>query len=83
MFDVKKIRETREPFSRAAAQAIKSPTLLVLGGSSPPMFGQIIDALASAIANAQRVTIADATHTMNVIKPAAYNKAVLRFLRGR
>jgi pimeloyl-ACP methyl ester carboxylesterase len=55
----------------------------VLGGSSPPMFGQIIDALASTIANAQRVTIADATHTMNVIKPAAYNKAVLRFLRGR
>ncbi|MEA2860912.1 MAG: hypothetical protein QOC72_2951 [Methylobacteriaceae bacterium] len=52
-----------------------------LGGSSPPMFGEIIDALASAIANAQRVTIADATHTKNVIKPAAYNEAVLRFLR--
>jgi pimeloyl-ACP methyl ester carboxylesterase len=74
------IREAREPFSRAAAEAIKAPTLLVLGGLSPPMFGQIIDALASAIPNAQRVTIADATHTMNVIKPAAYNEAVLRFL---
>jgi pimeloyl-ACP methyl ester carboxylesterase len=47
------------------------------------MFGQIIDALASAIANAQRVTIAGATHTMNVIKPRAYKEAVLKFLRER
>jgi pimeloyl-ACP methyl ester carboxylesterase len=76
------IRETRVPFTREAAQAVKAPTLLVLGGLSPPMFGQIIDALAAAIPNAQRVTIADATHTMNVIKPAAYNEAVLNFLRG-
>jgi pimeloyl-ACP methyl ester carboxylesterase len=44
------------------------------------MFGQINEALAAAIPNAQRVTIADATHTMNVIKPAAYNEAVLGFL---
>ncbi|HEX3182401.1 MAG TPA: alpha/beta hydrolase [Beijerinckiaceae bacterium] len=76
------IHETREPFTREAAQAIKAPTLLVLGGLSPPMFGQINEALASAIPNAQRVTIADATHTMNVIKPAAYNEAVVNFLRG-
>jgi pimeloyl-ACP methyl ester carboxylesterase len=74
------VRETRKPFTRAAAGAIKAPTLLVLGGLSPPMFGQIIDALASAIPNAQRATIADATHTMNVIKPAAFNEAVLKFL---
>jgi len=76
------IHETREPFTREAAQAIKALTLLVLGGWSPPMFGQINEALASAIPNAQRVTIADATHTMNVIKPAAYNEAVVNFLRG-
>jgi pimeloyl-ACP methyl ester carboxylesterase len=76
------IHETREPFTREAAQAINAPTLLVLGGLSPPMFGQINEALASAIPNAQRVTIADATHTMNVIKPAAYNEAVVNFLRG-
>jgi pimeloyl-ACP methyl ester carboxylesterase len=76
------IHETREPFTREAAQAIKAPTLLVLGGLSPTMFGQINEALASAIPNAQRVTIADATHTMNVIKPAAYNEAVVNFLRG-
>jgi pimeloyl-ACP methyl ester carboxylesterase len=75
------IREAREPFSRAAAEAIKAPTLLVLGELSPPMFGQIIDALAAAIPNAQRITIAGATHTMNVIKPAAYNEAVLGFLK--
>jgi pimeloyl-ACP methyl ester carboxylesterase len=76
------IHETREPFTREAAQAIKAPTLLVLGGASPPMFGQINEALASAIPNAQRVTIADATHTMNVIKPAAFNEAVVGFLKA-
>jgi pimeloyl-ACP methyl ester carboxylesterase len=73
--------ETRDPFTRAAAQAIQAPTLLVLGALSPPMFGQINEALASAIPKAQRMTIADATHTMNVIRPAAYNEAVLKFLR--
>ena len=76
------IREAREPFTREAAEAIRAPTLLVLGGSSPPMFSQINEALAAAIPNAQRVTIADATHTMNVIRPAAYNEAVLGFLQA-
>jgi pimeloyl-ACP methyl ester carboxylesterase len=76
------IREAREPFTREAAEAIRAPTLLVLGGLSPPMFGQINEALAAAIPNAQRVTIADATHTMNVIRPAAYNEAVLGFLQA-
>jgi pimeloyl-ACP methyl ester carboxylesterase len=76
------IHETREPFTRAAAQAIKAPTLLVLGGASPPMFGHINEALVAAIPDARRVTIPDATHTMNVIKPAAYNEAVLAFLRA-
>jgi pimeloyl-ACP methyl ester carboxylesterase len=76
------VHEAREPFTREAALAIKAPTLLVLGGDSPPMMGQIVEALASAIPNAQRVTIPGATHTMNVIKPAAYNEAVLSFLRG-
>jgi pimeloyl-ACP methyl ester carboxylesterase len=74
------IREAREPFTREAAQAIRAATLLVLGGLNPPMFGQINEALAAAIPNAQRVTIPGATHVMNVIKPAAYNEAVLSFL---
>jgi pimeloyl-ACP methyl ester carboxylesterase len=76
------IREAREPFTREAAQAIRAATLLVLGGASPPMMGQIIEALASAIPNVQRVTIPGATHTMNVIKPAAYNDVVLSFLQS-
>ncbi len=74
------IHEKREPFSRAAAQLIAAPTLLVLGGESPPMFDQIIMALAAAIPDAHRVTIAGATHTMNVLKPREYNAAVIGFL---
>lgn len=76
------IHETREPFSLEAAAAIKAPTLLVLGGASPPMFDLIITALAAAIPDASRVTIAGATHTMNVLKPQDYNAAVLGFLAG-
>jgi esterase len=76
------IHETREPFTRQAARALKTPTLLVLGGLSPPMFGHINEALAAAIPNAQRVMIPGATHIMNVIKPAAYNEAVLGFLQS-
>lgn len=75
------VHEKREPFTREAAQAIRAKTLLVLGGLSPPMFGQIIDALAAAIPDARKIIISDATHTMNVIRPAAYNEAVLAFLQ--
>ena len=74
------IHETRQPFSRDAAAAIRAKTLLVLGGDSPPMFGQIIDALMSAIADSQKIVIPGASHTMNVTKPALYNQAVLDFL---
>ena len=74
------VHERREPFSRESAQAIQAKTLFVLGGLSPPMFGQIIEALSSAIGDARTVVIPDATHTMNVIRPALYNAAVIDFL---
>lgn len=76
------IREEREPFSRDAAQAIRAETLLVLGELSPPMFGQIVEALLCYIPNSRHVVIPGATHTMNVAKPALYNEAVLDFLQG-
>ena len=74
------VHERREPFSREAALAIQAKTLFVLGGLSPPMFGQIIEALSSAIGDARTVVIPDATHTMNVIRPALNNAAVIDFL---
>lgn len=74
------IRETRQPFTGEAARAIRAKTLFVLGELSPPMFGQIIDALMGAMPGSQKVVIPGASHTMNVTKPALYNGAVLAFL---
>ena len=74
------IRETREPFTREAAEAIQAKTLFILGGSSPTMFGDIIDALRQVIAGSRKLAIAGASHTMNVTKPAVFNAAVIRFL---
>lgn len=74
------IHETREPFTREAARAIRARTLFILGELSPPMFGQIIDALMAAMPGSQKVVIPGASHTMNVTRPALYNEAVLGFL---
>ncbi|HEY4251492.1 MAG TPA: alpha/beta hydrolase [Roseomonas sp.] len=74
------IGEQRAPYSRAAAAAIRTPTLLVGGAESQPRFGEIIDALLPVIADAERATIPNGTHAMSMENPAAFNAAVLQFL---
>ncbi|MBR0667864.1 alpha/beta hydrolase [Roseomonas hellenica] len=74
------VHEQRAPYSRAAAAAIRTPTLLVGGAESQPRFGAIIDALEAAIAGAKRATIPKGTHAMSIENPAAFNAAVLHFL---
>ena len=61
---------------------LRMPTLLVEGELSPAMFGRITDELARALPDAERVTIAGASHGMNAQDPPAYNAAVLAFLAG-
>lgn len=74
------VHERRAPFSRAAAEAIRAPTLLVGGAETQPHFVAILDALERAIRGARRVTIPGATHALNHDAPAAFNRAVLDFL---
>lgn len=74
------INEGRAPFSRAAAEAIRLPTLLVGGADSQPNFAATLDALERAIPGARRVTIPQAAHAMSRDNPAAFNAAVLEFL---
>jgi pimeloyl-ACP methyl ester carboxylesterase len=76
------IKEGRGPFSRAAAEAIRVPTLLVGGARTQPVFEAILGALAGAIPGARRATIPDATHAMSRDNPAAFDAAVLDFLRA-
>lgn len=74
------IHEQRQPYRRAEAEAIRARTLLVGGDRSQPQFGRILDALEGAMPNATRVTIPNATHSVQADNPAAFNAAVLRFL---
>ena len=76
------IHEQRAPFSRAAAEAIRLPTLLVGGARTLPAFVANLDALERTIVGARRVTIPDAAHCMSDDNPAAFNAAVLEFLRA-
>lgn len=65
--------------SAADVGRLATPTLLVQGEVSPPMFGRITEALARALPDAERATIPAASHLMHVQDPPAYNAAVLAF----
>jgi pimeloyl-ACP methyl ester carboxylesterase len=74
------INERRAPYSRAAAEAIRTPTLLVVGDRTQPNFVANADALERHIAGAERIGIPNAGHPMSDENPAAFNAAVLAFL---
>ncbi len=74
------MNEQRKPYSRAAAEAIRIPTLLLGGADSQPNFAKIIDALIRYMPDTQRVTVPKATHGLNYDNPDFFNKAVLDFL---
>ena len=76
------VTEQRAPFSRAAAEAIAVPTLLVGGANSPPQFGAILDGMDRCIAGATRVIVPRAAHGMSADNPAAFNRGVLEFLKA-
>ena len=66
--------------SPADVARLHTPTLLVQGEVSPPMFGHVTEELARVLPHAERVTIPAASHVMHVQNPPAYNAAVLSFL---
>jgi esterase len=74
------VHEKRARYSRAAAEAIRIPTLLVVGAQTLPNFVAIADALERTSTGAERVTIPNAAHPMSEDNPAAFNAAVLAFL---
>jgi pimeloyl-ACP methyl ester carboxylesterase len=77
------VREHRPPFSRADAEAIRAPTLLVGAERSPRVYACILEALERCIREVRRVTIPGTSHPMNHGNPEAFNRAVLDFLASR
>lgn len=70
------------PFADDDARAIDVPTLLIGGEKSPSMFHRNLDWLGERIPDVARMTIAGASHGMNLAHPRAFNRVVLDFLNA-
>jgi pimeloyl-ACP methyl ester carboxylesterase len=68
-------------FDAARFKAMKTPTLLLLGGASPPMFKAAIDAVHKALPSSRVVVLAGQQHTAMNTAPELFLREVLGFLR--
>jgi len=73
-------RDPLPAYTRAAAQAIACPTLLIAGEKSPRMYRDNVAQLAEWIAGAATRTVAGASHGMNVTHAAEFNRLVEGFV---
>ena len=74
------IDEQRRPLTRAAAEAIRTPTLLIGGARTTGMLPVVLKALAGAIPGARSIMIPDTTHAMFEQAPVAFSRIVEEFL---
>ena len=76
------VGENRKPYSKADAQAIRTPTLLIGGGETQGALSQIWRVLAEHMPDARTAVIPGARHWMFEQAPEAFCKIVLAFLAG-
>jgi pimeloyl-ACP methyl ester carboxylesterase len=74
------INEQRQPFTRADAEAIRSPTLLIGGANTPGFLPVVLRALAAHVPDARVVIMPGTTHFMFGQDPEGFCAAVLDFL---
>lgn len=73
-------RETMPIVGQAHIDALKQlPALLISGEHSPTRYKQSLQALQSAVPDAQVAVIPKASHGMNLANPKAFNQAVIAF----
>ncbi|MCP8465003.1 alpha/beta hydrolase [Pseudomonas sp. ZM23] len=68
------------PLQEASLANLHLPVLLIGGAASPEPFPRIVRALQSVLVDARTSIIAGASHGMNVVRPASFNRAVLEFV---
>lgn len=73
-------RDDRQPFSRADAEAIRTPTLFIGGANTKGTFLQVLHALAANVRGSRTELIPNATHPMFEQAPQKYCEIVLSFL---
>jgi pimeloyl-ACP methyl ester carboxylesterase len=79
----KQFRDPLPAYSRAAASEVQCRTLLIAGEKSPRMYRNNVDRLAEWIAQADKESLAGASHGMTVTHPAAFNRLVQAFIAGQ
>ncbi|MGE0767693.1 MAG: alpha/beta fold hydrolase [Hyphomicrobiaceae bacterium] len=74
------IDEGRKPFTRAEAESIRTPTLLIGGALTGGMIPIVLRALAASIPGATCEMIPNASHSMFEQAPVRFSEIVLTFL---
>ena len=74
--------EARKPYSKADAEAIRTPTLLIGGGDTQGSLAANWRVLAEHIAGAKTAVIPNAKHWMFEQDPEGYGRVVTEFLAG-
>ena len=75
-------RDRRPPFSKADAEAIKTPTLFIGGGNTKGALPNVLHTLAAHVADSQTVMIPNTTHPMFEQAPQKFCEVVLAFLNA-
>jgi pimeloyl-ACP methyl ester carboxylesterase len=74
------VNEQRPPFTRADAEAVKTPTLVIAGSDTPGLLPLVLRALGRHLPNSKVVIIPNAAHMMFEQDPVRYCAAVETFL---
>ena len=74
------MKDQRPPFSKADAEAIRTPTLFIGGANTKGTFPQVLHALAANVKGSRTELIPNATHPMFEQAPQAFCNIVLAFL---
>ena len=77
---VGQVNEQRQPFTRADAESIRVPTLLVGGEKTPGSLPVVLRALAAHVPGARVEIIPNAAHFMFGQDPVGFCRVVLAFL---
>ena len=72
--------EQRRRLSCRDLESLAMPILLVGGEKSPARYGEILNVIEPCLKKKSRVAIPNASHGMNRMNPAAFNRAVSQFL---
>ena len=75
-------RDKRPPFSKADAEAIRTPTLFIGGANTKGTLPQVLHALAAHVKGSKTAMIPGTTHPMFEQAPQKFCEIVLEFLAG-